>query len=269
MRFWMLASGSKGNCFVLKTAGAQIVIDCGTTRRYLTQSFRQIEVDWQQSDALLLTHGHRDHISQLKMFSGVRTYASFDLSEELTGQRWVRPLESFCIGDIRVTPVPLSHDAPCTVGYLLETARTKLVYITDTGYLRQDCLPLLKNADYYVMESNHDVGLLMKTSRPYPIKMRILSDSGHLCNEDCAALLSRLVGGRTRSVVLAHLSEEANDPALALETTVRRLRKENIADGLSVSVAAQYEILEGGDRREETADSACLRAGVLEFVSDR
>ena len=77
MEFYLLASGSKGNCFVLKTAATQIVIDCGTTKTYLTRSFHMIGVDYLNTEALLVTHGHRDHTSQLKMFSGVEAYAAF------------------------------------------------------------------------------------------------------------------------------------------------------------------------------------------------
>lgn len=164
MEFYLLASGSKGNCFVLKTAATQIVIDCGTTRTYLTRSFHMIGVDYLNTEALLVTHGHRDHTSQLKMFSGVEAYAAFGL-ENRADQHWIKPYTPFQVGDLRVTPLPLSHDAENTVGFVLETAQEKLVYITDTGYVREECVPLIADADYYVMESNHDVGMLMQTRR--------------------------------------------------------------------------------------------------------
>ena len=129
MEFYLLASGSKGNCFVLKTAATQIVIDCGTTKTYLTRSFHMIGVDYLNTEALLVTHGHRDHTSQLKMFSNVQAYAAFRL-ENRADQHWIVPYVPFQVGDLRVTPLPLSHDAENTVGYVLETAREKLVYIT-------------------------------------------------------------------------------------------------------------------------------------------
>ena len=147
MEFYLLASGSKGNCFVLKTAATQIVIDCGTTKTYLTRSFHMIGVDYLNTEALLVTHGHRDHTSQLKMFSNVQAYAAFRL-ENRADQHWIVPYVPFQVGDLRVTPLPLSHDAENTVGYVLETAREKLVYITDTGYVREECVPLIADADY-------------------------------------------------------------------------------------------------------------------------
>ena len=168
-----------------------------------------------------------------------------------------------------MTPLPLSHDAENTVGFVLETAQEKLVYITDTGYVREECVPLIADADYYVMESNHDVGMLMQTRRPYPIKMRILSDSGHLCNEDCAHLLTRLVTPRTRSIFLAHLSEEANQPQLAWQVSADALKQCACRKDLVLKAAGQYEILMGGCRYEERLDSAYRPVGVLELSSDR
>ncbi|MBQ5414575.1 MAG: hypothetical protein IIU22_00160, partial [Firmicutes bacterium] len=90
--------------------------------------------------------------------------------------------------------------------------------ITDTGYIRDAVIPLLKGADYIILESNHDTEMLMKTSRPMFLKMRIAGDSGHLCNEDCAAVLRKIVTSKTKMVVLAHISQQANTREKALET---------------------------------------------------
>lgn len=266
MQFYLLASGSKGNCFVLRTPESQIVIDCGTTKTYLSRCFQSLGLNVLNSDALLITHGHRDHVSQLKMFAPIEAYAAFGLDRQ---QHWVKPFQSFQIHDLTVTPLPLSHDAENTVGYVLQTAAEKLVYITDTGYVREDCLDYIRGADYYIMESNHDVGMLMQTRRPYPIKMRILSDSGHLCNEDSARLLSEIVTPRTRSVFLAHLSEEANDPQLALKVVQQQLDGCACRNSLILKAAGQYEILEGGSLHEEMADAAARRSGVLELAAER
>ena len=102
-------------------------------------------------------------------------------------------------------------------------------------------MPLIADADYYVMESNHDVGMFMQTRRPYPIKMRILSDSGHLCNEDCAHLLTRLVTPRTRSIFLAHLSEEANQPQLAWQVSADALKQCACRKDLVLKAAAKVK----------------------------
>ena len=99
--------------------------------------------------------------------------------------------------------------------------------------------------------------------------MRILSDSGHLCNEDCAHLLTRLVTPRTRSIFLAHLSEEANQPQLAWQVSADALKQCACRKDLVLKAAGQYEILMGGCRYEERLDSAYRPVGVLELSSDR
>lgn len=266
MNFALVASGSKGNCFVLRHQDTQIIIDCGTTKRYLTHSFHTLGIDYLQSDALLLTHGHKDHTSQLKMFSPIDVWASFAL-EDRPDQHWIKPYQQFQVKSLTITVLPCSHDAENTIGYLIESNQERLVYITDTGYVHQDVIPLITGADYYVLESNHDVQTLMKTSRPYPIKMRILSDSGHLCNEDCARILSQVVKENTKSVFLAHLSEEANHPALATRTVLEQLATCPLQDNFVLKAAGQYEILTGGISDEKTRDCCFSSAGLLECFS--
>jgi phosphoribosyl 1,2-cyclic phosphodiesterase len=75
---------------------------------------------------------------------------------------------------------------------------------------------LLKNHDMYIMESNHDIELLMDSSYPYYLKQRILGDSGHLSNEDSAKYLNKFIGTSTKTVILIHLSEQCNNAEVAL-----------------------------------------------------
>lgn len=218
----------------------QLVIDCGSTKRHLADSFQQIRIDYRQTDALLLTHAHSDHTSQLKMFSRSLVYSPFPVPDF----HWqaVIPFEPFVVGEFQIMPIPLSHDSGITLGYILNTEKEKLVYITDTGYLKTDYYPLIENADYYVLESNHDIKMLMESKRPYPLKKRIISDNGHLDNESCSEILINVVGSRTKEVILAHLSEEANTPELALNSANSKLKGKEIA----VRAAQQFRIIEGG-----------------------
>ena len=245
MQYFCLCSGSKGNCFVLKDEGVQIIVDCGSTRRYLKEAFQKVNVDYMASSALLITHEHSDHISQIRMFAELDIYSPIAL-EKVKCIR-IQANQTFMIGHLQITPLALSHDTPVCVGYVIRNAQEKLVYITDTGYLKSAYYKEIADADYYIMESNHDVQMLMNTSRPYLLKQRILSDSGHLSNESCAEILKRVIGEHTREIVLAPLSEEANTPALALKAA-----REAIPDeGISIRCAMQKEVLSGGVKCEE------------------
>ena len=110
-------------------------------------------------------------------------------------------------------------------GYIFEAYGKSLVYVTDTGYINVKYHKQLQNKTYYIMESNHDVELLMHGRYPYHLKQRIIGDKGHLSNKDSAYYLSKFVGSETKGIVLIHLSEENNDEEIALKTLYNNLEK--------------------------------------------
>lgn len=268
MRVDLLASGSRGNACVVRDGTACVLIDCGTTKKYLTSSLEQVGAAHDSIDAVLITHDHSDHISQIRMFADLSVYSPVEIDGIETFH--VEAMKPFFVETLKITPLALSHDAPHTTGYIFESGAEKLVYITDTGYVRQEYDPLLKNADIIVMECNHDVGMLMKTRRPQYIKSRIYSDEGHLCNEDCADVLDRIITGRTQTVFLAHISREANTRELALATVCDRLISHpGLNPKLTVCAAGQYEILTKGESDEEMDCGSVSCALGMECCADR
>lgn len=217
-----------------------MMLDCGSTKKYLLEKMKEFGIEQKQIDALLITHGHSDHIKQLKAFSYLDVYSVCELD---VGIR-LQPYQTFQIHDMNITPLAASHDAPGCCGYLFEADGEKLVYLTDTGYISKTNLELMKNLDYYIIESNHDVEMLMKTNRPFATKSRIYSDTGHLCNEDCAHALSLVIGNRTKEITLAHLSEEANTPEKALQAVSGCL----IDYSGVLQTAMQNECVQGGSK---------------------
>lgn len=239
----ILCSGSKGNSVLVRTDKTSILIDCGSTKKYLQSAFREVGQDPDDLDALLITHGHSDHTSQLKMFQTIPTYAWCELKKGFD-RICIQPEVAFSINELTITPFSLSHDADKTVGYLIENEKEKLVYCTDTGYIRQDAFKLLSNADYYVFESNHDVAMLMNTNRPYYLKQRILGDYGHLNNEASANYLCKFIGDKTKAIILAHISEEANTPHIALLTLKQALVDHGIDySNIQIEAAMQKQIV--------------------------
>lgn len=266
MRIDLLASGSKGNACVVRDGTTCILIDCGTTKKYLTEAMRKVDLQHDDIDAVLITHDHSDHIAQLGMFKDLPVYSPVELPD--IERFHVEPMKPFFVETLKVTPLALSHDAPHTTGYILENGMEKLVYITDTGYVRDTYYPLCKGADYIVLECNHDVEMLMHTRRPQYIKARIFSDEGHLCNEDCADVLDHIVTTNTKSVFLAHISQEADTRELALQVVCEKLRNHrDVSKKLVVAAAGQFEILTKGERDEEmdygsVSCTPCLECGI-------
>lgn len=243
MEFYVLASGSKGNCSVIKTPETQLIIDCGTTWRYLTTEFERYQIDYRKSDALLITHTHSDHIAQLNKFKELPKYTTFALEDS----NIVSFYKSFAVNKLEIIPLPLSHDCENTTGYVISSKKEKLVYITDTGYISDNNKQYLKNADYYIIESNHDPIMLLNTDRPNMLKRRIMFDDGHLSNADCAANLCDLVGEATKEIVLAHLSEEANNPERAYQTLCEIFSAHKIPyDNIKITIAGQNKSCRGG-----------------------
>lgn len=255
MKFVLLASGSKGNSFLLKDDQTMVMIDCGSTKKYLSGCLEQLNVQIDDLDGLVITHDHSDHVSQIRHFRNVSIYSPVEIPDMDVFQ--VRAMQKFVIGSLAFTPVPLSHDALNTTGYVITNGSEKLVYVTDTGYVNERYLPLMKGADYIILESNHDVGMLMRTRRPQYLKQRICGDEGHLNNEDCAETLNHIVSENTKMIILAHISQQANTREKALETSRNVLLHEHdgrLNENLILSAAGQFEMIRKGWDDEKEVD---------------
>lgn len=241
LSFLNIASGSKGNATVIYSDKTTILLDAGISKKRIVLEMESIGKTIQDLQGILITHEHSDHICGLSSIrKGCPVYASegtvdFDVE--------VIPGVLFTIGDISVFPFSTSHDANNPVGYIFKSCETTLCYITDTGFIPEENLPLLKNATYYIMESNHDLRMLLKSNRPQILKDRIRGDEGHLSNADCAYYLSRLVGDKTKGIYLAHLSEECNTPEKAIRKNKRLLEDADV----SIIALKQHESTRGGD----------------------
>ena len=114
------------------------------------------------------------------------------------------------INIMNIEVIKTSHDAEDSNGYTIHDESSSLVYITDTGYVHQALYPVIANVDCYILECNHDPNILMCSERPYSLKIRILSDHGHLSNEDAMVTLAHVMGLSTKIVFYAHISLECN-----------------------------------------------------------
>lgn len=248
MKYAVLASGSKGNATLVCSEKTVILIDCGISRRKLEERLAQCGLGITDISAVLVTHSHSDHSSGLKMFNVSDIYASlFVLGKNVSEHNILSPYVPRTFGDLTVTPLPLSHDAVNTTGYLITDGEENLVYITDTGFVPEKVLKIIQGADYYIFESNHDPKMLCESKRPPDLIRRILGDQGHLSNVESAYYLSGLVTDRTKEITLAHLSEECNTKEKAVETfnKVMMTQLGEIPD-LLLRCADEYEIYKGG-----------------------
>ena len=247
MRFNIIQSGSKGNATIIEHKGCVLLIDMGIPLHCLKEALLIWNKHLLDVDALLLTHSHSDHTSGVKYLDPLPIYCSEDTYAK-GDINLIKPFESFCIGPFEIISLEASHDAPNTIGFLIKYDTKKIVYLTDTGYIPEKTLSYIKDADYYIIESNHDRRMLLKTNRPELLKQRILSDVGHLCNEDSAFYMSDAVGKNTKEIILAHLSQEANTPEKALQAYEKVFRKRKInTSNIKIRCASQIEMTIGGE----------------------
>lgn len=232
MKFSVLASGSRGNSSYIETPRVHILVDLGISCAKTCQKLKSMGIEPESITGILLTHTHVDHVNGLRVFMKkyhTKLYLTKPMYDELsqifdpTNYQLIDG--DFTLEDLSVHMFKTSHDVEDSNGYLFESNGKSLVYITDTGYINVKYHKELSNKNYYIMESNHDVELLMNGKYPYHLKQRILSDRGHLSNKDSSYYLSKFIGEDTKGVVLIHLSEENNEESLALDSLEQALSK--------------------------------------------
>jgi phosphoribosyl 1,2-cyclic phosphodiesterase len=204
------------------------LFDAGLPVRYIVDNLRELDVAPSSVRGILVSHEHKDHIRSVAKLSerfGIPVYISqttFELAKgSLDGSAeivHIEPLERFFIEDFEITPFPVPHDAAETLGFRIQRGDRSVAMATDIGQLTPLVREHMRGCGAIVLESNYDREMLMNGPYPAFLKQRIISQMGHFSNEDCLKALRDIVTTDTRYVVLAHLSEENNDPYLALKT---------------------------------------------------
>lgn len=229
-RFTTLYSGSSGNCALFEEDGRALLIDMGRSARSTKTALASLGVEPDALGGILVTHEHSDHVAGLNVFlkhHRVPVYASERTLAELTRQNLVPetatliPIdgETVDIAGFGVSAFPTSHDAVDCHGFRIESAKGRTLAIaTDLGYVSDEVMANLYLADVVALESNYDVNMLMTGKYPYFLKRRIASKNGHLCNEESAAAVTKLVTSGCKRVHLCHLSKENNLPELAMQS---------------------------------------------------
>lgn len=232
MRVASIASGSSGNCIYVGSDRTHLLIDAGSSGKRIEQGIEELGLKAQELDGILLTHEHSDHIAGLGVMArkySLPIYATQGTVQALSTIKSIGTVDwglftkidadsDFMIGDLTVTPVPVSHDAAQPVAYLFHQGEKSAGVITDLGTYEESLVSRLREINLLLMEANHDVHMLEVGRYPYELKQRILGERGHLSNEACGHLLGEVLNSRTQDVMLGHLSKENNYEELAYET---------------------------------------------------
>ncbi|MBR0153876.1 MAG: MBL fold metallo-hydrolase [Lachnospiraceae bacterium] len=240
MELWSIASGSSGNCIYAASARTQILIDAGISAKRIEQSLASREYSADDLSAILITHEHSDHIQGVSVLARrhhIPIYATEKTVDALLAQRGMEKMDEsliriveadrdFSVGDLTVHPFANYHDAADPVCYTVQDGRVKIAVATDRGHYDDYTVRSLSGCEAMLIEANHDRHMLEVGPYPYPLKLRILSDTGHLSNDHCGKLLCELYHEKLQYILLGHLSKENNLPELAYETVRFEMKSE-------------------------------------------
>lgn len=258
-RFCPLFSGSSGNSTYISAGGRGLLIDAGASCKALTAAVSAAGGSMEALSAIAITHEHTDHIKGLKVLlkkCRVPLIASSKTLEALTNSGIIPPEAELIAADgggieaggFEINYFPTSHDCPGSGGYSVTLPDGRRVAVcTDLGIVTDTVRSRLNGCIAVLIESNHDVTMLKNGPYPPQLKLRILSESGHLSNAACAAELPELVKNGTTRLILGHLSRHNNLPMLALSCAKATLLDAAIAPGsdclLTVASPAENQVL--------------------------
>ncbi len=230
MRFASFASGSSGNCSVLSGRRTHLMIDAGISNKKIEARLAEAGLAPSDLSGICVTHEHIDHIAGLRVFLKRHPVELFATEGTLKGivERFggeidtdlfhvIRPDREFRVGEFGVLPFSVEHDAADPCSFRVTDGERCFGIATDMGNYSGYTVRNLSDLNFLVLEANHDIRMLETGPYPYPLKRRIMSDLGHLSNEAAGDLLAEVLNDQLNALLLCHLSQENNYPALARE----------------------------------------------------
>lgn len=257
LKVCVLGSSSSGNSTYVASPRTAILVDAGLSGRETVRRLGEIGVAGDSICAVCVTHEHSDHTSGLAalcrggrvaLFANSGTIQGLEArpgAEKLTWNVFT-PGSPFEIGDLRIEPFSVPHDAYDPVGFVIASGGIRVGVVTDMGMVTGLIRERLRSCNAVVIESNHDELMLKNADRPWHLKQRIFSRQGHLSNDHAADLIAEIAGAHLSAVFLAHLSDQCNRPELALSAVREALRKRGVTH-VAVKLTAKDRVSEVWD----------------------
>lgn len=240
-RIYPICSSSSGNATFIGTSGHGILVDAGCSFRALKNALDLIDTRMENIEAIFITHEHTDHIAALEQIikhTRIPIFAPLPSVDVMKAERKIPEdaqlydsRDGYKSAAFEVSCFDTSHDSVDSVGYRIIFNKQHFGVCTDTGVVTDAAKAALKGCTTVLIESNYDETMLRKNPNySAHLKRRIMSEHGHLSNEDCAAFCETLVRGGTRRLILGHLSRENNTPATAKNCTKNFLEQRGMLE---------------------------------------
>jgi len=267
MRVISLQSGSNGNCVYVEADGVRLLFDAGISGKQAELRLASHGRDICRADAVVISHDHWDHARCMGIFQrkfGLPVHVTTKTLDAAARRCRLGPIEVvhhfesaavLRFGDVSVETIPTAHDATDGVAFVVDDGRHRVGILTDLGHVFDGLEAIVASLDAIVLESNYDADMLAGGDYPERLKRRIRGRHGHLSNVEAARLLRDAAGERMQWACLAHLSEDNNDPEVALQT-----HRKILGDRFPLHVAGRYEatdVLETSERVSEGRVKGC------------
>lgn len=253
-----LFSGSSGNSILVKAGDINLLFDCGHNCKKITEALKKVDVDPYTISAIFLTHSHGDHISGADVFMRkyhIPVYATRDTMRDFLCKctkahepEMDRILEDDIVFEtlsknIRVRWCDTPHDTAGSVCYRVDYGDFSTMIMTDLGHVTYDIREMAMGVNGILIEANYDEDMLIYGPYDYMLKKRVGGLYGHLSNVDCGNMMVDLIKSGTRKFILGHLSENNNEPGIALGTVVKILRENGFEmdRDYEIKVANRYD----------------------------
>ena len=233
--FCSLYSGSSGNSLFVESENTKILVDAGVSSKKIEEALANLEIDPTSIDGILITHEHSDHVQglgtfakkfNLPVFVNEKTLDAMPKQKEKISEKNIKLFninEKFEIGDLKVKPFSIPHDAANPCGFNIFKDDKKISIATDIGHMTNGILKNLEDSIFIMLESNYDPEVLKYSKYPYQLKTRIAGPDGHLSNELAGKTISYLLNSGLKQAVLGHLSKQSNFPELAYKTVIEEI----------------------------------------------
>lgn len=228
MKIVPLASGSSGNSYLLRQGEHAMLVDAGLTCKQLLLRMEKTREEPGRIQGIVVSHAHSDHIKGVGVLSrkfNIPVYmnkgtwnAANGALGKISRVELFETGKTFGLGCFRIHPFSVPHDCAEPVAFRITCGSTRIGIATDLGVPTTLVTNLLTDLHAVILESNHDLDMLMDGPYPWDLKQRVKSRLGHLSNNQSAQLLQRIINDELRFVVLAHMSETNNSADLALKT---------------------------------------------------
>ncbi len=235
MKVAALASGSNGNCFYINNGDSSVIVDSGISCKRVVDRLNYLGESPEKIKGIFVTHEHNDHVKgvdvlarkyNIPIFATRGTIKNSFLcsNQELINE--IKNDEIVKLAGLEIEAFSKPHDASDPVSFAIRNGKM-ISILTDIGHASKNVINAVKDSDFLVIETNHDLKMLQEGPYPYFLKRRIEGEIGHFSNFNSAACVLEHSNNRLKNVMLAHLSEINNTPLLAFDT-FNKLMKERI-----------------------------------------